>query len=349
MDDASVHTRAAIRPAEPVLGLRILAHPDLERVGALCTPLLEGELSRATPRFPDGPLGTLHVSRTPVALAARGRGVVLHAPPHAKLTLEGAPVVGERVLSKRALDAGVVLTLGRAVALWLGRFEPGAAPHLEGLVGVSAGAAALKRKLAQLAPHATSVLLRGAPGSGKRSIARALHALGSRAAIPLGDRLDDEALYVEELCALDSVQQAALCVRLKRADHAGRVIAACAHEPPHALCALFAEVVQVPSLREHAEDIAPLFVHFVREELQAVGAPARVRCTEEGDPFVPAALIPRLVRAPWPGNARQLREFARAYVRANHAQARIELAPWLAALPGPSRSGRKPGSFRGHI
>jgi two-component system, NtrC family, nitrogen regulation response regulator GlnG len=323
-------TRVAIREAEPGLGLRILAHPDLVRVGALCTPFA-GELSRLAPAFSDGPLATLHVSRTPVSIAPHRDGVTLHAPVHARLTLEGTPIVGEHRLSAASLKAGVVLTLGRAVALWLGQFQQGAAPRLPGFVGYSAAAAALQRTLAQLAPQHTPVLLLGAPGAGKRTAAQTLHALGARGVRPLTHGIDDDAAYIEELCALDAAQQAALAARLDLTQ-SGRVIAGCAHEPPPALRARFTDVLQLPTLQERPEDIAPLFVHFVRAALQ------RLHATVEQLPFVPAVLVAKMVRAPWRENARQLRAFADAYALANLDQPEIDLETWLAALPTARRA-----------
>jgi hypothetical protein len=319
-------TRVAIREAEPGLGLRILAHPELSRVGALCTPFA-GELSRLVPSFSDGPLATLHVSRTPLSIVPDRGGVTLRAPVHAKVALEGAPLVGDRALSAASVKAGVVLTLGRAVALWLGHFEPGAAPRLPGFVGFSAAMAALERKLAQLASQDTPVLLLGAPGTGKRAAAQVLHTLGARGVRPLTNGIEDDAPYLEELCALDAAQQAALAARLDRRD-GGRVIAGCAHTPPVALRARFPDVLQLPVLRDRPEDIAPLFVHFV-QQARPIGA---------GCPFIPAALVARLVRAPWRENAHQLRAFAEAYALANQDRAEVDLEAWLAAVPTARRA-----------
>ncbi len=332
-DRVSAQTRAAIRPAEPVLGLRILAHPDLARVGALSAPLLEGLVSRGAPQFSDGPLATLHVSRTPVRVTPQPDGITLEASAHAKLSVEGSALIGSRKLPLAMLSAGIVLTLGRAVALWLGRFEPGSAPHLDGFVGYSAVAAALKRKLAQLAPQTGPVLLLGAPGTGKHAAARVLRALGTPA--------QGADSYIEELCALAPAELASIAHELEQARERStpsRLIAGCAHDPPTRLRPRFADVLELPPLRKRPEDVAPLFVHFVREALERTGAAARFRATDREELFVPAALIPGLVRAPWPGNARQLREYAEAYVLANHAQPRIDPGRWLTALPKVRRA-----------
>ncbi|MET0283071.1 MAG: sigma 54-interacting transcriptional regulator [Polyangiales bacterium] len=334
MDDvASLQTRASTLPVGRVLGLRILAHPDLERVGSLCAPLMDTELSRLAPTFPDGPLASLHVSRTAVTLMTRADGIVLRGEAHARLAVEGSAVDGEHALSTDELDAGVVLTLGRAVALWLGHVEPGSRPRLPGFVGVSALSAALQRRLAQLATQDTHVLLHGPSGAGKRTAARVLHSLGPRGMRPLTNGLEDETPYIPELCALDAEQQQALRARLGR----GRVLAGCAHERPCELAASFQDSLPVQALRERPEDIAPLFAHFVAEALRNVGALARFRARDTEPAFVPAALLPRLVRASWPNNAHQLRAFAEAYVLAQHDQASADLARWSAAIPGAER------------
>ncbi|WP_223637138.1 sigma 54-interacting transcriptional regulator [Corallococcus sp. EGB] len=73
--------------------------------------------------------------------------------------------------------------------------------------------------------------------------------------------------------------------------------------------------LRLPPLRERREDIGPLFFHFARQELEALGE-ARHLAPEDpfAPPWLPAALAVRLVLHPWPGNIRQLRNVARQLV-----------------------------------
>jgi two-component system nitrogen regulation response regulator GlnG len=70
----------------------------------------------------------------------------------------------------------------------------------------------------------------------------------------------------------------------------------------------------LPPLRERRDDIARLLVHFLREELESSG-PGCDRLATPSDrkapAFLPSSLVSRLVRHPWPGNVRQLRNVAR--------------------------------------
>ncbi|AKF81460.1 ATPase AAA [Myxococcus fulvus 124B02] len=122
--------------------------------------------------------------------------------------------------------------------------------------------------------------------------------------------------------------------------------------------------IRVPSLRERPEDVGPLFHHFAREELEALGEAHRL---SPGDPFrepwLPAPLAVRLVRHGWPGNLRQLRNVARQLVIGSRGQSRLrldarleeELFPVAAppagrpisapSTPAPSASRRKPADI----
>jgi two-component system, NtrC family, nitrogen regulation response regulator GlnG len=100
---------------------------------------------------------------------------------------------------------------------------------------------------------------------------------------------------------------AATDARLEEAALAGRFRAALLHR-------LAALTVEVPPLRARRDDIPRLLVHFVRQELQALGK----RPPPSGDgvetPFLPPELACRLVLHGWPGNVRELRNYARGRV-----------------------------------
>ncbi|MFL6198944.1 MAG: sigma 54-interacting transcriptional regulator [Thermoanaerobaculia bacterium] len=115
--------------------------------------------------------------------------------------------------------------------------------------------------------------------------------------------------------------------------------------------------VPIPPLRERREDFGRLLFHFLREELRAVGQEARLR--RDGDPWLPASIVARLARHPWPGNIRQLRNAVRELVinsrAADTAQVGPQVermlrevasaAPALEATPA-ARQRAQPGAFR---
>ncbi|MDY7226446.1 sigma-54 dependent transcriptional regulator [Hyalangium rubrum] len=73
--------------------------------------------------------------------------------------------------------------------------------------------------------------------------------------------------------------------------------------------------IRMPPLRERREDIGPLFLHFARQELEAIGEAHRLTVTDpRAEPWLPAALAVRLLRYAWPGNVRQLRNITRQLI-----------------------------------
>jgi len=73
-----------------------------------------------------------------------------------------------------------------ALAAAISRAAPRPARHLDtGLVGSSAAMAAVRERIARVAPSDAPVLVTGDSGSGKELVARALHAASSRASGPL--------------------------------------------------------------------------------------------------------------------------------------------------------------------
>ncbi|MCP3141520.1 sigma 54-interacting transcriptional regulator [Pyxidicoccus xibeiensis] len=103
--------------------------------------------------------------------------------------------------------------------------------------------------------------------------------------------------------------------------------------------------IQVPPLRERREDIGPLFLHFARQELEAIGESERMTSSDpRAEPWLPASLAVRLVRYAWPGNVRQLRNVARQLVIGSRGlprlrvDARLEQELGSAALSAPGRA-----------
>jgi transcriptional regulator with AAA-type ATPase domain/FMN phosphatase YigB (HAD superfamily) len=92
----------------------------------------------------------------------------------------GTFVNGTRV-TEAVLSPGDVLTVGGSLLVVGAEPEgPDDAPNV-GFAGPSAAACRLRAQLARVAPGDATVLLLGAPGSGREAAARALHALSNRA------------------------------------------------------------------------------------------------------------------------------------------------------------------------
>lgn len=84
--------------------------------------------------------------------------------------------------------------------------------------------------------------------------------------------------------------------------------------------------LRVPPLRERREDIGLLFHHFAREALESLGEAWRLTPEQpKAEPWLPASLASRLVRHPWPGNIRQLRNVTRQLVITNRGQPSLRL------------------------
>jgi DNA-binding NtrC family response regulator len=120
--------------------------------------------------------------------------------------------------------------------------------------------------------------------------------------------------------------------------------------------------ILLPPLRERRDDFGRLLLHFLRQELRAVGEEHRL-ATPPGTaaPWLPASLVARLVRHDWPGNVRQLRNAVRQIVIDSRSLDRAQIGPQIerllreaehAARPMPSvlalpaRRKAPPGSYR---
>ncbi|MCB9764625.1 MAG: sigma-54-dependent Fis family transcriptional regulator [Alphaproteobacteria bacterium] len=170
--------------AAPVPTLTVLAHPDVRRVGdrAQLPALGRGEavaLSRKEPGFcsPDGvETGALEdpwLSRRPATLQREGAVVTL-SPGGSPLTVDGRP--GAARVPMDALREGVVVELSDRVALLLHEALPaGLRQPALGLVGGSDCLERVRAELLNVADLDVPVLLRGASGTGKELVARALH------------------------------------------------------------------------------------------------------------------------------------------------------------------------------
>jgi len=181
-------------------GLTVLWHPDLDRVGeqAALTSLAAGRpeyLSRREPVFgqpgepASRPLADPYVSRSPIRIepgADAGSIRLTTSDARIPLAVDGEPVGELREVSAAAIERGAVLLLANRVVLLLHVLDPLGAPGVPrfGLVGESLAVVQLRREIDRVAALSVPVLLRGATGTGKELVARALHEAGPRRQAP---------------------------------------------------------------------------------------------------------------------------------------------------------------------
>ena len=187
------------RPAAPILipGLTILYHPDLRRIGdrAPLAHLASGRdelLSRRDPDFSAPgvpgrrPLADPHLSRTPLHLQPGpepGSVRLVRGDCPTVVSVHGESVGQERLITAAEIERGVVLLLAQHVVLLLSLVDPTLPAGLPryGLVGESSGMIQVRQEIRRVAGLTVPVLLRGATGTGKELVARALHDAGPRA------------------------------------------------------------------------------------------------------------------------------------------------------------------------
>jgi DNA-binding NtrC family response regulator len=86
--------------------------------------------------------------------------------------------------------------------------------------------------------------------------------------------------------------------------------------------------IDVPPLRERRDDVGRLLYLFLREELEQVDEGWRLDAPgPDAHPWLPASIVARLVRHPWPGNVRQLRNVARHLVIGSRGSSRVRITP----------------------
>ena len=94
--------------------------------------------------------------------------------------------------------------------------------------------------------------------------------------------------------------------------------------------------IRLPPLRHRRDDIARLFLHFLREELALSGNEHKLQRPNDrySVPWMSASVVARLVRSPWPGNVRQLRNVARRLALSSGERRTMELDPTTEKLLG---------------
>jgi DNA-binding NtrC family response regulator len=202
--------------------------------------------------------------------------------------------------------------------------EPDPCPEIDvRLAGTSSWIARVREQISGLAPLRTPVLVSGEPGSGRDTVVRALHELGSSA---IGDlavirpdsphRLGEgvgtcSAIYLDEVDCFGSREQELWAKRLQSARRsrfrtgprilasAGSLLVSDDLGRGAGLVDQLARFhIELPPLRARPEDISHLATAFAMEVGRTIG---RNRIRFSGDS------IQLLSQQRWPGNVRQLR------------------------------------------
>jgi two-component system, NtrC family, nitrogen regulation response regulator GlnG len=130
----------------------------------------------------------------------------------------------------------------------------------------------------------------------------------------------------EETVRVDVRTIAATDADLEKAIAAGKFRAPLLHR-------LSGYQIRLPPLRERRDDIGRLFVHFLRQELEAIGEGHRLDDPgPDARPWLPAPFLARLASANWPGNVRQIRNAVRQFVVDSRGSATARISPQLAQL-----------------
>jgi DNA-binding NtrC family response regulator len=91
--------------------------------------------------------------------------------------------------------------------------------------------------------------------------------------------------------------------------------------------------IVLPPLRERRDDFGRLLIHFLRVELRSVGQEEILLLPRDNDePWLPAPVVARLARHPWPGNLRQLRNIARELAVCSRGFQTAQLGPQIERL-----------------
>jgi two-component system nitrogen regulation response regulator GlnG len=96
--------------------------------------------------------------------------------------------------------------------------------------------------------------------------------------------------------------------------------------------------IAIPPLRARREDFGRLFLHFLREELEAVGELVRLQPSDNSNMWIQPGLVARLASLDWPGNVRQLRNVVRQLVISSRGADEVRVDPVLEKMIGVERA-----------
>lgn len=105
--------------------------------------------------------------------------------------------------------------------------------------------------------------------------------------------------------------------------------------------------LRLPPLRTRRDDFGRLFLHFLGQELEAVGEAFRLEGSPKGspqEPWVPAELVARLAAYDWPGNVRQLLNVVRQVVIHSRGEEKARLPEAVELLLSGPRLGSVPSA-----
>ena len=349
----------------PLLCATIVWHPDLARVGEQFlghTGDKVLELSRYLPLFqrPGGAgraLGYAGVSREPLQVHQHGDGALEIVRPASRMAVDVNGVeMGTRArLTQAEVAAGAIVGLGGAVLLCLHWMDclPKHNP-VPALIGVGQAAIRTRDLIRQVAASDATVLLLGETGTGKEVAARAIHALGRRATLPLVTV--NMAALNESLAAADlfgaakgayTGAQAARVGLFAQAQDATLFLDEVGNTPP-AVQAMLLRVLESGDYRplgaSHDQHASARLIAATDQDLYGEAfsqallrrlegfvipiPPLRARREDIGlllvdlleqarsDVSLPASLVARFATYDWPGNVRQLKHVLKRVVLA---------------------------------
>jgi two-component system nitrogen regulation response regulator GlnG len=100
---------------------------------------------------------------------------------------------------------------------------------------------------------------------------------------------------------------------------------------------LAGHTIRVPALRDRRADIPALLLHFLRRELEQLGAGLPAASDR---PWLPSALAARVLAHDWPGNVRELANFCRELALSNRDRRVARPGPVFESLLPPVHDDR---------
>ena len=103
--------------------------------------------------------------------------------------------------------------------------------------------------------------------------------------------------------------------------------------------------IWLPPLRERRQDLGPMFLYFLREQLAKTNELARVVSRAPGElPWLGASMAAQILGGAWPGNARRLRNVASQLVVSSRELDFAELDATVRALLVPAAATETAGA-----